>query len=53
MFWLTKFGGCSIIPKDDLVYLKKKDTLALADRLQSASDWSRSEYIEMLDSLKE
>ena len=41
-------------PSGELVYLKKKDTLALADRLQAeGEDWSRSDYVEMLDSLTE
>ena len=40
-------------PKGDTVNLKKDDTLALADRLQLAGpDWSRSDYAEMLESLK-
>ena len=38
----------------ELIYLKKGDTLALADRLQvEGSGWSRTEYAEALDSLKE
>lgn len=43
------------------VYLKKNDTLALADRLQDAqnegetgpNDWAMSDWVEMLDSLTE
>ena len=43
------------------VYLKKSDTLALADRLEAETSWgwsgsvskSRSDYVEMLDSLTE
>ena len=41
-------------PHGETVNLKKDDTLALADRLQDEGfSWSRSGYVEMLESLKE
>ena len=41
-------------PEGELVYLKKKDTLALADRLEAVRfEFLRSMYVEMLDSLTE
>lgn len=40
--------------KAEVIYLKGPDTLALARRLQAeGSEWSRAEYAEALDSLKE
>ena len=41
-------------PEGETVNLKKDDTLALADRLETeASYWSSSGYAEALESLKE
>ena len=40
-------------PHGTTVNLKKYDTLDLADRLEAEKYWSRSNYAEMLDSLKE
>ena len=41
-------------PEGETVNLKKDDTLNLADRLEAEGpDWSRTDYVEMLESLKE
>ena len=41
-------------PQGETFNLKKDDTLALADLLQAEGpDWSRANYVEMLESLKE
>ena len=41
-------------PEGELVYLKKPDTLYLADRLEAHGGvWSRSYFVELLDSLTE
>ena len=41
-------------PEGETINLKKDDTLVLAARLQAEGpNWSRSDYDEMIDSLKE
>ena len=42
------------VAEGETVNLKKDDTLALADRLEAEGlNWSRTDYVEMLESLKE